>query len=68
VKLTTSPCKKKFIENLLRKKILDEAKTHLYGCRTSDDDEYFVKNKKSMEPLIMQFSPASRHFIQNSYS
>jgi hypothetical protein len=26
VRLTTSPCKKKFIENLLRKKILEEAK------------------------------------------
>jgi hypothetical protein len=26
VRLTTSPCKKKFVENLLRKEILEEAK------------------------------------------
>jgi hypothetical protein len=32
VKLTTSPCKKKFVENLLReKKILQEAKAHFWA-------------------------------------
>jgi hypothetical protein len=31
VRLTTSPCKKKFVENLLRKKILEEAKAHIWA-------------------------------------
>jgi hypothetical protein len=40
VRLTTSPCKKKFVENLLRKKkILEEAKAHLQGCGATDDDD-----------------------------
>jgi hypothetical protein len=31
MKLTTSPCKKKYVENLLRKKkILEEAKAHIW--------------------------------------
>jgi hypothetical protein len=29
VRLTTSPCNKKFVDNLLRKKILKGAKAHL---------------------------------------
>jgi hypothetical protein len=45
MKLTTSPCKKKYVENLLRKKILEEAKARIWdvplvmmmirSCRTA---------------------------------
>jgi hypothetical protein len=35
----TSPCKKKFSENLLWKQILEEIKAHLWGCGATDDDD-----------------------------
>jgi hypothetical protein len=31
VRLTTSPCKKKIVENLLRKKILEEVEAHIWA-------------------------------------
>jgi hypothetical protein len=34
VRLTTSPCKKKFVENLL-----EDDKAHLQGCGAIDDDD-----------------------------
>jgi hypothetical protein len=39
VRLTTSPCKKKFVENLQKKTILEEAKAYLYSCGATDDDD-----------------------------
>jgi hypothetical protein len=39
VRLTTSPFKNKFIENLLIKKILEEAKAHLLGCGAIHEDD-----------------------------
>jgi hypothetical protein len=38
VRFTTSPCKKKFVENLL-KKTLEEAKAHIWAVAPHDDDD-----------------------------
>jgi hypothetical protein len=43
VRLTISPCKKKFVENFLGGKILEETKAHLLGCGAADDDDYISR-------------------------
>jgi hypothetical protein len=43
VRLTTSPCKNKFVENLLKKKYPRRGQGSYLGCGACDDDDIYCK-------------------------
>jgi hypothetical protein len=62
VGLITSPCRKTFVENPLRKKNLEEVKAHLQGCSATVDD---ADTKLGVAALLLKEEQFQRKRSEN---